>query len=57
MISDDLFDALHGQDFMKRVLRDGNPIRDRITATLKRFYDEKAPTEAAIPAPANEPSR
>jgi hypothetical protein len=33
MISDDLFDALHGQDFMKRVLRDGNPSRDRIIAT------------------------
>jgi hypothetical protein len=33
MISDDLFDALHGQDFMKRILRDGNPIRDRIIAT------------------------
>lgn len=57
MISDDLFDALHGQDFMKSVLREGNPIRDRITAVLKRFYSEKAPDEAAVSVPANEPSR
>lgn len=56
MVSDDLFDALHGEAFMKRVLRDGNPIRDRITATLKRLYAQTAPTEAAAPVTANEPS-
>ncbi len=57
MISDELFDILHGKDFMKDVLRQGNPIRDRIIATMKRHYEEQALTEEPISLSDNEASR
>jgi hypothetical protein len=57
MISDELFDVLHGKDFMKDVLREGNPIRDRIVARLKGIYDEHARLEEPNVITANEFSR
>jgi len=57
MISDELFDILHGKDFMKDVLREGNPIRDRIVARLKGIYDEHARLEEPNVIPADELSR
>lgn len=56
-ISGELFDILHSRDFMKDVLREGNPIRDRIVAILKRLYARQARQQEPNPTLVDEPSR